>query len=96
MDAVWPREKMPFATLFGAILEREAPTADALFLQPRAGIDLRECSRWMIQRKFDAPRVYAMTPKGGAEAPLSTLDLVPADGDSAFRISVGPGQTDSD
>jgi hypothetical protein len=87
MDAVWPRDAMSFRELFPAVL-RQAVGADALFLQPRIDVDYSECSRWIIPRRGPA-RIHVVRAKDG-DAPKATLDLVPADGDSAFRISVWP------
>lgn len=89
LDAIWPREKMRFRDIFPTILRLVANKADAVFFQPRPGVDYGECSPWIIPRR-GAPRIFAVTPKGSAPLAVSFLDLVPADGDSAFRISVWP------
>jgi hypothetical protein len=87
MDAIWARDKMSFPEIFPALLRLVTDKADALFLQPRAGVDYAECSRWSIPRR-GATRIYAVAGRNGV--PGLPLDLVPADGDSAFRISVWP------
>jgi hypothetical protein len=89
MDAIWPRDKMNFTDIFPAILRRVADKTDAIFFHPRSGIDYGECSRWIIPRRGPT-RIFAVAAKGGPPVPVSSLDLVPADGDSAFRISVWP------
>jgi hypothetical protein len=91
LDAVWPRDKIQFADIFPAVLRRVAHCADALFLQPRYGVDYRDCSRWILSRPWGAPRVYALPRAEEGSLSLPSLDLVPADGDSAFRISVWSG-----
>jgi hypothetical protein len=92
LDAVWPRDKMDFRDIFSAALRLVVDETDALFLQPRRGVDYSACSRWIIARPGPT-RIFALAAKNSAP-PLSNLDLVPADGDSAFRISVWPGQFD--
>ena len=84
LDAIWPREQMSFRDILPAILQRVASKADAIFLQPRLGVDYRDCSRWIIPYRLEAPQVFAIARKGGAPLAVSTLDLVPADGDSAL------------
>ena len=90
LDAVWPRATMAFETIFPEIL-RSASASDAIFFQPRQGVDYGVCSPWIIARR-GVPRIFAVTPKGSTRLNVSLLDLVPADGDSAFRISAA-GQT---
>ena len=84
LDAIWPREQMSFRDILPAILQRVASRADAIFLQPRPGVDYGDCSRWIIPYRLEAPQVFVMARKGGAPLGVSTLDLVPADGDSAL------------
>lgn len=84
LDAVWPREKMCFRDILPSILQSVAAQADAIFFQPRPGLDYAECSRWIIPRPLEGPQAFAMARKGGAPFAVSSLDLVPADGDSAF------------
>src|SRR5947209_270995 len=48
LDAIWPRERMSFRDILPAILRRVASKADAVFFQPRPGLDYGECSRWVI------------------------------------------------
>jgi hypothetical protein len=90
LDAVWPRENIDFRSIFAAALPLVAAQTDALFLQPRRGVDYRACSPWIIARPGPT-RIFALAAKN-SDPPLSALDLVPADGDSAFRISVWAGQ----
>jgi homoserine O-succinyltransferase len=84
LDAVWPRGAMSFGDILPAILQRVAADADAVFFQPRRGVDYRECGRWIIPCRLEAPKIFAITRKGGAPLAVSSLDLVPADGDGAF------------
>jgi hypothetical protein len=81
LDAVWPREAMSFRDILPAMLQLVAPKADALFFQPRPGLDYRESSRWIFPYRLEAPQIFAMARKGGAPLAVSSLDLVPADGD---------------
>ncbi len=85
LDAVWPRDKIHFKQILPAILCcQRVSTADAVFFQPRLGVDYRECSRLIIPRKLEGPQSFAVARKGAAPVEVSSLDLVPADGDSAF------------
>ena len=84
LDAMWPREKMRFRDILPAILHRAASTADGMFFQPRPGVDYGECGRWIIPFRLEAPRSFAIGGKEGEEVAVSSLDLVPADGDGAF------------
>ena len=84
LDAVWPREKIGFREILAAILQLVASKADAVFFQPRPGVDHAEYSRWIIPCRLEAPKIFAITRKGGAPLAVSSLDLVPADGDGAF------------
>ena len=84
LDAIWPREQMSFRDILPAILQRVASRADAIFLQPRLGVDYGDCSRWIIPYRLEAPQVFTMARKGGAPLAVASLDLVPADGDSAL------------
>jgi hypothetical protein len=84
LDAVWPRDKLSFPEILSAILPLAASRADALFLSPRPGLDYGEGSRWIIPCRLAAPHVFAVTRKDGPPVAVSSLDLVPADGDGAF------------
>jgi hypothetical protein len=84
LDAVWPREAMGFRDVLWAILQRVAFKADAIFLQPRPGLDYGECGRWIMPCKLEAPRIVALGRRGEAPLEIESLDLVPADGDGAF------------
>jgi hypothetical protein len=84
LDAVWPRERMSFRDILSAIVRLVASEADAIVLPPRPGLDYGECSRWIILRTLDAPRVFALTRKGAAPVTVSSLDLVAADGEGPF------------
>jgi hypothetical protein len=88
LDAVWPSHSMSFEDLFPAILRLAALDGDALFLQPRAGVDYARCSRFIFCKRLP-PRIFVVSRKAQV-APISNFDLVPADGDSAFRISGWP------
>jgi hypothetical protein len=85
LDAVLPHGKIEFKQLLPAILGR--PTvrmADALFLPPRLGVNFRDCKALIIARPLPGPGAFAITRKGNPPIDVSKLDLVPADGDSAF------------
>jgi hypothetical protein len=84
LDAVWPREKMCFRDILSSVLQLVGCQADAIFFQPRPALDFAECSRWIIPRPLEGPQAFAMGRKGSAPFSVSSLDLVPADGDSAF------------
>jgi len=84
LDAVWPRGKMSFRAILPAILHRVASKADAIFFQPRLGLDCGEFGRWTIPCRFEGPKVYAITRKDAAPLAVAALDLVPADGDGFF------------
>jgi hypothetical protein len=86
LDAIWPRDRIDFRDLVPAIA-RQALGADAVFLQPRPGVDVGACSRWIVPRALEAPQAFAIAATGGAPPAASSLDLVPADGDSAIYLS---------
>jgi len=81
LDAVWPREAMSFRDILPAMLPLVTPKADALFFQPRPGLNYGEFCRWIFPYRLEAPHIFALAPKGGAPLAASSLDLVPADGD---------------
>jgi hypothetical protein len=87
LDTIWPRERMNFTDIFPAILEAVAFKADAIFFHPRFNIEYRECSRWIIPRRLAGPQAFAIGRKGREPLAISSLDLVPSDGDSAFSHS---------
>ena len=84
LDAIWPSAHMSFRDILPAIVQLAASKADAVFFQPRPGLDYGECSRWIIPCNLEAPKVFALTRKDGAPLAVSSLDLVPADGDGAL------------
>jgi hypothetical protein len=84
LDAIWPPAHMSFRDILPAIVQLAASKADAVFFQPRPGLDYGECSRWIIPCSLEAPKVFALTRKDGAPLAVSSLDLVPADGDGAL------------
>jgi len=84
LDAAWPRDTMSFSDIFRAIVSVAASRADAVYFQPRPRLDYRQCSRWLIPRRLEAPKAFIVTPKGAAPLATSALDLVSADGDLAF------------
>jgi hypothetical protein len=47
-------------------------------------VDYRQCSRWLISRRLEAPKAFVVTAKGAPPLATSALDLVSADGDLAF------------
>jgi len=87
LDAAWPREKMSFDEVLRAISRFAVPNADAIYFRPRPGLDHGEFSRWTIRRRMDPPPIFAIPGKRGAPLAVSSLDLVPADGDSSFAVS---------
>ena len=84
LDAAWPRDTMRVADVFRAIVSVAASRADVVCFQPRPGVDYRQCSRWLIPRRLEAPKAFLVTAKGAAPLATSALDLVSADGDLAF------------
>ncbi len=85
LDAVWPRDKIRFKQIFPVILRcHKVSMADAVFFQPRLSLDYSECSGLIIPRRLEGPQCFAVARKGAAPVDVSLLDLVPADGDSAF------------
>ena len=84
LDAVWPREAMSFADILPAIVRVAASRADAIYVQPRPGLDYGDCNRWLVPWRLEAPKSFVITPKGAAPLAVSALDLVSADGDGAF------------
>ena len=84
LDAVWPREAISFTRIFRAIVRVAGERADAVYFQPRPRLDYRQCSRWLIPRRLEAPRDFVFTPKGAAPLASPALDLVSGDGDLAF------------
>jgi len=75
---------MSFRDILPAILQRVASRADAIFLQPRLGVDYGDCSRWIIPCRSEVPSVFAITRMDSAPLGVFTLDLVPADGEGAL------------
>jgi len=86
LDAVWPRERMRFSDVLAAIVRFAGERAHALYFRPRPGVDDGECGRWIVRRPVEPPTVVAVAGRGRGPLALSALDLVPADGDSAFRM----------
>ncbi len=74
LDAVWPREKMSFRDIFPEIVRLAAAEADAIFLRPQPGLDYCECSRWIVPRRSETPRVFVITRKGDPLLPGASLD----------------------
>jgi hypothetical protein len=86
LDAVWPHDKIEFKQLLQAVLRRPmVRTADALFLHQRLGVNYGQCRALIIPRTLPAPRAFEITRKGLPPIDVSKLDLVPADGDSAWN-----------
>jgi hypothetical protein len=83
LDAVWPRSRMHPREILPAMIERASGWADAIFFSPRPGMDFRECSRLIVPRRFEAPRVWAKALEGTG-FDLASLDVVSADGDSGW------------
>jgi len=84
LDATWPRDTMSFDDVLAAVCRAAAPDADAIYFRPRLGVDHGEYRRWIIRRRREPPSVFAIAGKGGAPLAVSSLDLVPADGDDGF------------
>jgi hypothetical protein len=84
LDAIWPRGRMRFRDILPAILQFVPSEADAIFFRSRPGLDYGKCSRLIVPRRLDAPNVWVITRKGSAPLQASALDLVIADGDSAW------------
>jgi hypothetical protein len=75
---------MHFRDIVPAIVQRASAWADAVFFPPRPGISYSECSRFIVSRTLEAPRVWVLPAKGRPALDLSRLDLAMADGDSAW------------
>jgi hypothetical protein len=88
LDAVWPREKMGFGDVLPAILQRIAPKADAIFLRERPGIRYREYSRWIFARKLGGHQGWVARPKNGQAVDVGCMDVVNADGDTAWTYAL--------
>jgi hypothetical protein len=84
LDAIWPRGRMSFRDVLPAILQLVPSEADAIFFRSRSGLDYGKCGRLIVPRRLDAPTVWVITRKGSARLQTSALDLVIADGDSAW------------
>ena len=84
LDAVWPRDTISFTHILRPIVRVAVERADAIYFQPRPRLDYRQCSRWLIPRRLEAPRDFVFTPKGAAPLASSAIDLVSGDGDLAF------------
>ena len=87
LDAVWPREHISPRKLFSAMVRLVDGQADAIFLRPRLGHDYRGCSPWMIRRNLTAPSSFVIIRDRVDFKGSSSLDLVPADGDTALPTS---------
>jgi hypothetical protein len=75
---------MSFRDILPAMLQRVAFKADAFLFRPRRALDYGECSRWIIPCRLEAPKIFALSRKNSAPLAVSSLDLVPADGDGAL------------
>ena len=87
LDAVWPREHMSPGKFFSAVVRHVDDKADAIFLRPRPEYDYRECSPWIVRRKWAVPTSFVITRNRVDLEGAASLDLVPADGDTALPIS---------
>ena len=83
LDAVWA-DGMSGEDIVRAIPARAPADIDAVFFRPRAGLDHRACGRWRLERRWESPSTFVVTPKGEAPVPVAGLDLVPAAGEGAF------------
>jgi len=88
LDAIWPRGKMSFRDILPVVLQLVPSEADAIFFRSRSGLDYNKYSHLIVPRGLDAPRAWVMTRKGSARLQVSALDLVMADGDSAWSDSI--------
>ena len=86
LDATWPRDRMTFNDVLAAVFGFAASDADALYFRPRPGVDYRACGRWIVRRPMEPASVFAIAGKGRRSLALAELDLVSADGDSAFGV----------
>jgi hypothetical protein len=84
LDAVWPSARMRFADLVPAIVRAAAPAVDAIYAHARPALAGGPGGRPWLPWRLDGPRAFVITPRGRAARSLSSLDLVPADGDGAF------------
>jgi hypothetical protein len=84
LDAIWPKDKMSFKDIFPSILDVTPVNSDAIYFRPRPDINYRHCSPWIFRRKLRGPQIFVHMAKGSAPLAISSLDLVPADGDSGL------------
>ena len=67
LDAIWPPAHMSFRDILPAIVQLAASKADAVFFQPRPGLDYGECSRWIIPCSLER-RKSLLSPERTARA----------------------------
>jgi hypothetical protein len=74
LDAIWPREKIAFDSVFREIVRMAAPGSDAVFFRRQPGLDYREYCRWVMVHRFPAPRGFIKMPKGAPALSPHALD----------------------
>ena len=79
LDAIWPRDRMSYRNILQEAVRVAATTADAVCFRWLPGLDPSELSRFVIPRKFDAPRAFVSVPKGVSNFPLQSLDYDDSD-----------------
>jgi hypothetical protein len=84
VDFVWPDDRMPAKDLLGAIVHVCPRETHALFLRARLGSSYHRSSRFVISRSLRTPEPSSVLHPGERSLTAASLDLVPADGDSAF------------
>jgi hypothetical protein len=87
LDAIWPRERMDYNDIFQQIVSIAAAAgSDAVFFQPQPGLDYRHYSRWVMTRRFPAPRAFVRMSRTAPPLALDPLDYHDNDfGAWAFR-----------
>ena len=95
LDAIWPRKRVSFRDILPEIIRLVADEADAIFFRPQPGLDYCQCSRWIVQRRLEAPRVFVITRKGAPPLRVESLDYDDSDNSTwAVRWSGPRGRSD--
>jgi hypothetical protein len=91
LDAVWPRERMSFREILPAVAQLALPGSDLISFRARPGLGAGGSGGWFIRRRRTGPSVFAISRGHDSRALATSLDLVPADGDSALPVSFPAG-----
>lgn len=88
VDWVCPHDQMPADDLLRAVVHVCPRETHAVFLRERIGSSYQR-SRFVIRRRLNVPETFIRFSLGARPFGLDALDLVPADGDSAFMTPSG-------